>query len=89
MVLLVQRSYHSALSNIWAIDHRSYFPLGFDVIQNEVSMDDVLSGAHTLAEARAKQRETMEMLQVGGFHSASGHIMSLGSSTGFNSLTSC
>ena len=43
------------------------FPLGAKVLNDEIYMDDVLSGAHSLEEAKCKQLEIMKLLKVGGF----------------------
>ncbi|XP_076655135.1 uncharacterized protein LOC143360306 [Halictus rubicundus] len=43
------------------------FPLGSGILLEEVYMDDVLTGADTPSEAKAKQRELRELLMAGGF----------------------
>ena len=50
-----------------AVDHQTEFPLGAKVLQEEVYMDDVLSGAHSLDNAKIKRLDIIELLKVGGF----------------------
>ncbi|XP_076301650.1 uncharacterized protein LOC143219633 [Lasioglossum baleicum] len=45
----------------------SNYPLGSHIVLKAVYMDDVLTGANTLSEARSKQRELRELLKAGGF----------------------
>ena len=50
-----------------AADHQGEFPLGAKVLNEEIYMDDVLSCAHSLEEAKLKQLEIIKLLKVGGF----------------------
>ena len=50
-----------------ASDHQSQFALDAKVLSNEIYIDDVLSGAHSLESAIEKQRDVIELLKVGGF----------------------
>ena len=50
-----------------AADHANEFSLGSTTITQELYMDDVLSGANSLDEARRKQEDIINILKVGGF----------------------
>ena len=50
-----------------AKDHESDYPLGSHALNQELYMDDLLSGAHSLNEALIKQKNIIDILQVGGF----------------------
>ena len=50
-----------------AADHHGEFPLGAKVLNEEIYMDEVLSGTHFLEEAKCKQLEIIKLLKVGGF----------------------
>ncbi|XP_076659893.1 uncharacterized protein LOC143363181 [Halictus rubicundus] len=43
------------------------YPRGSQAVRRDVYMDDVLTGADSLPEARLKQREVRELLMAGGF----------------------
>ncbi|XP_076278390.1 uncharacterized protein LOC143208142 [Lasioglossum baleicum] len=43
------------------------YPLGSQAVLTDIYMDDVLTGADTVAEARRKQLELRELLMAGGF----------------------
>ncbi|XP_076660003.1 uncharacterized protein LOC143363277 [Halictus rubicundus] len=46
-------------------EHR--YPRGSQAVQRDIYMDDVLTGADSLPEARSKQQEIRELLMAGGF----------------------
>ena len=50
-----------------AIEHADFHPLGADVAVDEIYMDDVCSGGHTMEETNKKLHETYEMFALGGF----------------------
>ncbi|XP_011687417.1 PREDICTED: uncharacterized protein LOC105449732 [Wasmannia auropunctata] len=50
-----------------AEDERPRFPIGSTILKRDVYMDDVLSGADTLVQARDLQRQLMELCMAGGF----------------------
>ncbi|XP_046409087.1 uncharacterized protein LOC124173968 [Ischnura elegans] len=45
----------------------AHYPLAAPVLLDEIYMDDVLTGEHTLENARRKQEELINMLMVSGF----------------------
>lgn len=50
-----------------AIDEEERFPLATDIIQREIYVDDVLSGADSIPEAQEKIRQINECLKAGCF----------------------
>ncbi|CAB0041910.1 unnamed protein product [Trichogramma brassicae] len=50
-----------------ARDEGEEYPLAASVLQQEVYMDDGLSGGHSVKEAREKRDQLIRMLRVGGF----------------------
>ena len=72
---LVTVTYRTASASFLAIrcirklaeHYRSRYPLGSHVILNNFYVDDVLSGAQSLDEALNMKRESIELLQLGGF----------------------
>ena len=58
----------------FADDYQNLYPLGAKVLREEVYVDDVLSGDHSINEAKAKQLEVIKLLKVGGFPIRNGHL---------------
>ena len=50
-----------------AYDHQSEYSLGAEVLRKEIYMDDVLSGAPTIAKIKTKLQQTIQLGNVGGF----------------------
>ena len=50
-----------------AEDEGSKHPLTVKVIKEDIYVDDVLSGGHSLEHAKHKQRDTIDLLAKGGF----------------------
>lgn len=50
-----------------AVEESAKFPAAASIIRRDVYVDDVLSGASTLDEARTLQRELYDLLMAGGF----------------------
>ena len=51
-----------------AIKHPPQFPLGAEIINKEMYLDNVTSEGHSIEEVRAKQTEVNEILKMGGFN---------------------
>lgn len=51
-----------------AIDEASKYPIGSKLALNDFYVDDLLSGANTITEAKTAQRELQELLSLGGFN---------------------
>lgn len=49
-----------------ADDNRGMFPQGRDAVHHEGYMDNIVSGASSLAEAIEKQSQLIKLLEVGG-----------------------
>ena len=50
-----------------AIDQGAGYPISAQILQSEIYMDDVLSGADSVQELEIKRVEISELLQSGGF----------------------
>ncbi|XP_055848408.1 uncharacterized protein LOC129913631 [Episyrphus balteatus] len=51
-----------------ADDEAIRFPKASKIVHEDFYMDDVMTGAHTIDEARAIQKELVELMQAGGFN---------------------
>lgn len=51
-----------------ALDERDSFPEATEILKNDFYVDDLLSGANSVEEARHMQKEITNLLKKGGFH---------------------
>lgn len=50
-----------------ATDEENHYPIGAAVLRRDVYMDDILTGAASLTEAREIQRQLSQLCKAGGF----------------------